>query len=104
MYTAWKVSKNGVFSGPSFPAFWLNMEIYSVNFCIQSEYDADQKKLRIETLFTQWYKDVKETIKQYFLVRMEETCGDELSLEPILSLKKILKESWLLQMVTYGRC
>ena len=21
MYTAWKVSKNGVFSGPSFPAF-----------------------------------------------------------------------------------
>ena len=104
MYTAWKVSKNGVFSGPSFPAFWLNIEIYSVNFCIQSEYDADQKKLRIETLFTQWYKDVKETIKQYFLVRMEEACGDELSLETILSLKKILKESWLLQMVTYGRC
>ena len=104
MYTAWKVSKNGVFSGPSFPAFWLNTEIYSVNFCIQSEYDTDQKKLRIETLFTQWYKDVKETIKQYFLVRMEETCGDELSLEPILSLKKILKESCLLQMVTYGRC
>ena len=62
MYTAWKVSKNGVFSGPPFPA-------------IQSKYVTDQKKLRIEKLFTQWYKEVKETIKQYFLVRMEEACG-----------------------------
>ena len=37
------------------------------------------------------YIDVKETIKKYFLVRMKEACGDALSLEPILSLKKILK-------------
>ena len=50
------------------------------------------------------YIDVKETIKKYFLVRMKEACGDALSLEPILSLKKILKESWLLQMATGGRC
>ena len=35
---------------------------------------------------------------------MKEACGDALSLEPILSLKKILKESWLLQKATYGRC
>ena len=28
--TAWKVSKYGVISGPYFPAFRLNMEIYSV--------------------------------------------------------------------------
>ena len=50
------------------------------------------------------YIDVKETIKKYFLVRMKEACGDALSLEPILCLKKILKESWLLQMGTCGRC
>ena len=29
-YTAWKVSKYGVFSGPYFPVFGLNTEIYSV--------------------------------------------------------------------------
>ena len=36
--TAWKVSKKGVFSGPYFPVFVLNMEIYGVNLRIQSEY------------------------------------------------------------------
>ena len=36
--TAWKVSKYGVFSGPYFPVFSLNKEIYSVNLRIQSEY------------------------------------------------------------------
>ena len=50
------------------------------------------------------YIDVKETTKKYFLVKMKESCGDALSLEPILSLTKILKESCLLQMTTYGRC
>ena len=51
----------------------------------------DQKKLRIQTLFTQWYIDVKETMKELFLVRMKEACGDALSLEPILSFKKNLE-------------
>ena len=37
-YTAWKVSKYGVFSGPYFSVFGLNMKIYSVNLHIQSEY------------------------------------------------------------------
>ena len=36
--TAWKVPKYGVFSGPYFPVFVLNTEIYSVNLRIQSEY------------------------------------------------------------------
>ena len=35
---------------------------------------------------------------------MKEACDDVLSLEPILNFKKILKESWLLQMVTCGSC
>ena len=37
-YTAWKVSKYGVFSGPYFPVIGLNTEIYVVNLYIQSEY------------------------------------------------------------------
>ena len=46
------------------------------------------------------YIDIQETIKKYFLVRMKEAYGGALSLEPILSFKKILHESWLLQMAT----
>ena len=38
IYTASKVSKYGVFPGPYFPVFELNMEIYSVNLRIQSKY------------------------------------------------------------------
>ena len=36
--TSWNVSKYGVISGAYFPVFELNMEIYSVNVRIQSEY------------------------------------------------------------------
>ena len=36
--TTWNVSKYGVFSGPYFPLFWMNSEIYSLNFRIHSEY------------------------------------------------------------------
>ena len=35
--TAWKVSKDGDFSGPYFPAFRLNTERYFVSLRIQSE-------------------------------------------------------------------
>ena len=38
LYIEWKVSKYEVFSGPHFPVFELNMEIYSVNLRTQSEY------------------------------------------------------------------
>ena len=38
LFTAWKVSKYGVFSGLHFPVFGLNTEIYGVNLRIQSEY------------------------------------------------------------------
>ena len=36
--TAWKVPKQGVISGPYFPAFRLNTEKYEVSLRIQSEY------------------------------------------------------------------
>ena len=35
--TAWKVSQYRVFSGPHFPAFGLNTEVYGVNHRIQSK-------------------------------------------------------------------
>ena len=38
IFTAWKVSKYGVFSGPYFPVLELNTEIYAVNLRIQPEY------------------------------------------------------------------
>ena len=34
--SAWKLSKYGVFSGPYFPVFGLNTEIYSVDLRVQS--------------------------------------------------------------------
>ena len=36
--TAWNVFKYGVVSGPHFPVFRLNTEIFSVNLRIQSDY------------------------------------------------------------------
>ena len=38
LFTAWKVSKYGVFSGLHFPVFRLNTEIYRLNLRIQSEH------------------------------------------------------------------
>ena len=37
--TTWKVFKYSVFSGSYFLVFGVNTEIYSVNLCIQSEYE-----------------------------------------------------------------
>ena len=70
-FTAWKVSKYAVFSGPYFPVFALNTEIYSVNLRIQSEYKKirARKKLPIWTLFKQW-------LKQHCLVFSEIITGN----------------------------
>ena len=47
------MSKYGVFSGPYFPVFGPNPEIYEVNLRIQSEYRKmwTRKKLCIRTFF-----------------------------------------------------
>ena len=44
------------FSGPYFPVFRPNTDIYGVNLCTQSEYRKKRarKKFHIWTLFTQW--------------------------------------------------
>ena len=38
------MSKYGIFSGPYFPEFGMNTEIYEVNLCIQSEYGKIQTR------------------------------------------------------------
>ena len=55
-FRAWKLSEYRDFSGPYFPAFRLNTEIYFVNQCIQSESRKirTRKKLRFWTLFMQY--------------------------------------------------
>ena len=57
--TAWKVSKYGDFSGPYFPVFGLNTEIYGVNLRIQSEY----RKIRIRknSVFGHFSRSVRYT-------------------------------------------
>ena len=54
--TAWKVSECGDFSGPYFPVFGLNTEIYGVNLRIQSDYR--KIRTRKSSVFTQctWTK------------------------------------------------
>ena len=57
----WKMLQCGFFSGLPFPKFRLNMDIYSVNLRIQSEYKEtiDQEKLCIWTISTQyWYSSI----------------------------------------------
>ena len=53
--TVWKVSECGVFSGPCFPVFGMNTEIYcKFLYSFQIRKYTDEKNLRIWTLFTQW--------------------------------------------------
>ena len=67
--TAWKVFQYGIFSGPSFPAFGLNTEIYcKYLYSALIQENMDQKKLRILTLFTQSTRIQKWT---YFKLLIE---------------------------------
>ena len=67
--TVWKVSKYGVFSGPYFPLFRLNTEIYSKSpYSVGIQENTDQKKLCIWTLFTQCLLCARESL-QAFLPR-----------------------------------
>ena len=47
--TEWKMSKYGVVSGPHFPVFRLNTEIFSVNLRIQSDYRKVLTKNNLDT-------------------------------------------------------
>ena len=68
IFTAWKVFKYGVFSGPYFPVFGLNTEINSVKspYSVRVQEYRDQKKLCIWTLFTQCLKTVLKRPSEFF--------------------------------------
>ena len=114
VYTAWKVSKYEVFSGPFYLVFGLNTEIYTVFFLvhiflnsdwirrrskslysIRMQENTDQKKLRIWTLFRQWYELCKQKQKWLWINVMFRkiftSTGDIFKTQQKLWIKKFLK-------------
>ena len=57
------MSKYGVFSGPCFPVFGLNTEVYGVNLRIQSEYR--KIRTRKNSVFGHFSRSV--TLEQQYL-------------------------------------
>ena len=67
--TTWIVSKYGVFSGPYFPVFGLNTEIYSVKFRIKSAY----RKIRTEkNTYLHTFHTVKSCGKSQLILDLTE--------------------------------
>ena len=60
-FTALKVSKYGVFSGPHFPVLGLNTKIYGVN---PIQENTDQRKLRIWTLLSQCFERIQKDYRK----------------------------------------
>ena len=65
------MSKYGVFPGPYFPAFGLNISPYSVRM----RENTDQEKFCIWTLFTQWeysipYEEIDSIMPQWVELRL----------------------------------
>ena len=64
LFTAWKVYKWGVFSGPYFPAFELNAERYFLSFRIQSE--CWKIRTRKNSLFGHFSRSASINIKSTY--------------------------------------
>ena len=60
VFTAWKASKYGVFSGPYFPAFGLNTERYFVSLCIRSE--CGKIRTRKNSVFGHFSRSVASSV------------------------------------------
>ena len=60
--TTWKVSKNGVISGPYIPVHWLNTGIHKINLRIQSEY----RKIRTRNNFAFEHFSRSESFIEYY--------------------------------------
>ena len=58
---AWKVTKYGFISAPSFPLFGFNTEIYSVNLRIQSEYRKINKSEQEINPYLDTFHTVRES-------------------------------------------
>ena len=66
-----KVSKYGVISGPYFPVFGLNTEIYGVNLRIQSKYRTI--RTRNNSVFGQFSRNGNPKLYQYLFRIFEHT-------------------------------
>ena len=60
-FTAWKVSKYRVFSGPYFPVYGMNSEIYGANLHSQSKY----RKIRTRKNYVFWHVSRSVLLKFY---------------------------------------
>ena len=67
-YTAWKVSKYGVFSGPYFPAFGLNTERYEISLRIQSECG------KIQTRKNSVFGHISYSVNPIHIVPVADSC------------------------------
>ena len=68
IYTTGRVSKYGVYSGLFFLTFRLNVETYSVNLRVQSEYREIRIKNTypyLDTFFTQWQAEAFQKAYTY---------------------------------------
>ena len=72
-YTAWKLSKYGVISGPYFPVFGLTTETFFVNLRVQSEYR--KVRARNNSVFGHFSRSVRISLRgektSYVILRLK---------------------------------
>ena len=79
-YTAWKVSKYGVFSGPYFPAFGLNTERYEVSLCIQ--FECEKIRTRKNSVFRHFSCSVRLPLFSFWFSK-NWLCQSTWSIKPV---------------------
>ena len=81
-HTAWKVSKYGVISGPYFPVFGLNTEIYEVNLRIQSGKYGPEISPYLGTFHAVLYTSYIRLILDVYLLRLLIWCKYYMTIKP----------------------
>ena len=121
VFTTWKVSEYGVYSGPYYPVFGLNTKIYSLNLRIQSEYRKIQT--RKNSVFGHFSRSDYHVICFLEILRMEsqfstslpdshsrkaicELINREVTDQPICSqtFKVFLKKTWVWFFPSTSQC
>ena len=94
---AWQVSKYGAISGLYFPVFRLNMEIYSVNLRIQSEYR--KIRTRNNSVFGHFSMQCMYVIKIIISDKHEHFCESK-----ILTYRSILLPDIFVTLLSHSLC
>ena len=84
------MSKYGVFSGPYFPTFGLNMERYGVSLCIQSE--CGKIQARKNSVFAHFSRSDS---KMFILGKVATSCTKEIAVIACRKFSEILGRSTL---------